>query len=411
MNKKDIILIVDDIPENLRVLGDILECQDYEVQVSTDGTAALKNAMAIPPPDLILLDIMMPVPNGFEICRRLKANLNTRAIPVIFLSALHESLDKVTAFKVGGVDYITKPFQTDEVLARVHTHLELHRQRQSLEIANTKLRQALLVEETLNRKLIEINEKLRRSELLKSRFLSSMHKEIDYPLGSIIAMANQLSTEELLQGQVKQLANRVQAEAFDLDFQIRNIFLAAELEAGDAQFTITLVDVRSILQDAIQILSRPNQNHATVYMEGDHEASFFETDAEKLKHIIVNLLSNAIKFSPAASQIRVCFRITAENFTLEVEDEGPGIPEEHREIIFERFRQLETITTHSHRGHGLGLAVVKATLDLLGGNIQLNPGLSGGSCFTVIIPRPIPANEDSYTSSNESLLYDDFEEK
>jgi len=125
MDEKHVILIVDDTPENLRLLGDMLEQEGYEVLVATNGPDALENAKASPAPDLILLDIMMPEMDGYEVCRQLKADPGLKGIPVIFISALGTADQKIRAFHEGGVDYVTKPFQVEEVLARVNTHIQL----------------------------------------------------------------------------------------------------------------------------------------------------------------------------------------------------------------------------------------------------------------------------------------------
>jgi putative two-component system response regulator len=134
LSEKHVILIVDDTPENLRVLGDMLEMEGYEVLVATNGPDALENAGATPAPDLILLDIMMPDMDGFEVCRRLKADPNLMKIPVIFISALGMSDQKIHAFGEGAVDYVTKPFQAEEVLARVHTHIQLKLHQDNLQM-------------------------------------------------------------------------------------------------------------------------------------------------------------------------------------------------------------------------------------------------------------------------------------
>jgi len=124
MDTKNVILIVDDTPENLRVLGDMLDQQGYEVRIATSGPNALENATAAPP-DLILLDILMPGMDGYEVCRRLKENDKLRRIPVIFISALAMPDQKTRAFQEGAADFVTKPFQAEEVVARVQTHLQV----------------------------------------------------------------------------------------------------------------------------------------------------------------------------------------------------------------------------------------------------------------------------------------------
>ncbi|MBN1872780.1 MAG: response regulator [Anaerolineae bacterium] len=136
--ERENILIIDDTPANLRLLSQMLGQSGYKVRAVTDGERALA-AIELNPPDLILLDIMMPGLNGYEVCTRLKLQPKTREIPVIFISALDEPLDKVRAFTAGGVDYVTKPFQLEEVLARVGTHLYLRKLQIDLEEANIKL--------------------------------------------------------------------------------------------------------------------------------------------------------------------------------------------------------------------------------------------------------------------------------
>jgi CheY-like chemotaxis protein len=135
MDNKHVILIVDDTPENLRVLGDMLDQQGYEVRIATSGPQALENAMASPP-DLILLDILMPGMDGYQVCGKLKENSALQRIPVIFISALAMPDQKTRAFKEGAADFVTKPFQTEEVVARVHTHLQVARmEKMTLELA------------------------------------------------------------------------------------------------------------------------------------------------------------------------------------------------------------------------------------------------------------------------------------
>jgi sigma-B regulation protein RsbU (phosphoserine phosphatase) len=141
-NSKETILLVDDTPDNLRLLSQILAERDYKVRAATNGERALQTAR-LDPPDLILLDIRMPGINGFEVCVSLKLNGKTRDIPVIFISALDDVADKVKAFEVGGVDYITKPFQYEEVIARVETHLALRRLQLELERSNRRMTQEL----------------------------------------------------------------------------------------------------------------------------------------------------------------------------------------------------------------------------------------------------------------------------
>jgi PAS domain S-box-containing protein len=153
------ILVVDDQPSNLRCLSNILTQRGYKVQRAISGQLAL-NAAKSSPPDLILLDIIMPEMTGFEVCKRLKANEQTRDIPVIFLSVLDEATDKVKAFKVGGVDYITKPFQVEEVLARIENHLEIQILQKQLELKNQVLQEEILIRNAAQAELQETKDSL-----------------------------------------------------------------------------------------------------------------------------------------------------------------------------------------------------------------------------------------------------------
>ena len=194
-NCKGNILVVDDTPANLHLLIDILSKQGYEVRPAPNGKFALSAAKGMPP-DLILLDIMMPGMNGYEVCQQLKADERTKDIPVIFVSAINEVLDKVKAFSIGGVDYITKPFQVEEVLARVQAHLAIRNLQTSLEKKNAELTTTLHQLKTTQAQLIQSEKMAALGQLI-----AGIAHEINTPLGAIRSSINNIAgffTENLL---------------------------------------------------------------------------------------------------------------------------------------------------------------------------------------------------------------------
>ncbi len=404
MNPSEKILVVDDEPmlrENLRAF---LEDIGFQVLEAGQGDVALELCLR-EHPDLVLLDINMPGKNGFEVCRSLKAHSELRETPVIFLSGLMETRDKLEAFTSGGVDYVGKPFQFEELEARVRTHLELRRQRRELEESRRSLERALFEARQVNRKLLEVNERLRQSEELKSHFIANMRNEIHDPLGSILGLADEIGDPRLPVEKGRSLASLIKAEATHLEFELRNIFSAAELEAGEASPSITKVDLESMLRDAAEAFAREAQAKTqTLVVKVSELGSPFPTDAGKLRIILANLLANAIEFSPAGGRIELRALGQDGDLVLEVEDQGPGLSEAERSVIFERFHQLEAGHTRLHRGQGLGLAVVKALADLLGGEILVDSEPGRGSRFICRLPPGTLAGGPGTSSFDGNLF-------
>lgn len=414
------ILVVDDNPNNLGVLSDLLQEQGYRVRVAQSGRRGLE-ASRHARPDLILLDITMPDMDGFEVCKALKADPGLAEVPVIFLSAHEGALEKVRAFEAGGADYIQKPFQVQEVLMRVRLQLrlaslqaELQSKNQDLEASNNSLREhaelvhhALFEAKALNRELIGVNEKLRQSEEIQSHFLARMRHEINNPLSAIMGLADQAFQQALGPEQVGSICGRIKAEASYLDFQIRNLFAAADLEAGATVPSVTRVDVASVLRNVMEAFSQEAQAKALkAHLEcaSDPLPLVFATDAGMLRIIAANLLANAIEFSREGQAIHLRAALDHDVLVLEIEDEGLGIREEDRSVIFDRFRQLEEGPTRSHRGQGLGLPVTKALVDLLNGTIDVGGKIGKGAVFTCRLPR-FTVLDESTTSSFEGNMF------
>jgi signal transduction histidine kinase len=388
VDKLETILIIDDDFGVRSVLATYLGDRDYRILEARSGPEGLSLA-AKGLPQLILLDINMAGMNGFEVCSRLKEDPATAGIPVIFVSSSPTTQDKVTGFQAGAVDYVTKPFQMIELATRVETHLKVHRQKRELERTSVELREALAGAHLLNRKLVDVNERLREAEALQSQFLATMRNEINNPLSGIMGLAEELGQVALAPEQVAHLAELIRAEAFNLDFQIRNIFCAGELEAGETTPAIALVEVGTLLRDVAQSFRKIAEARAirlSLEVDPAAEAAPFGTDPRLLGLVLLNLLSNAIKFSEDDGAVAVRAWLENDTLTVAVQDRGVGIREQDREAIFVRFHQLSTGGSRDHLGQGLGLSIVKALVELLNGRLQISGGPGVGSTFTVAIP-------------------------
>ncbi len=268
----------------------------------------------------------------------------------------------------------------------------------------------------LNRKLVEMNRKLEQSEALKSNFLSNIRNEINNPLNAIIGLAAQLA-EIVKKPEVSELVTMIFSEAFNLDFQLRNIFIAAELEAGEAVPNIEHVEVISVVLGVLENFSA----HATDRQvslrlspvgSDQAEKDFFPADAQKLQVIVANLVANAIEYSGPGSEVVVVLEQTDSALLIQVQDQGIGIAEADLKRIFDRFVQLDTGPTRAHLGHGLGLSVVKSLLDLMQGEIQVNSTPGVGSLFTVSIPAvPYDADGMTFAEGGNLFLFDQMDEK
>jgi len=278
------ILIVDDTPANLKTLTAIVSERGYQVRPAINGAVAL-NTTRKKQPDLILLDICMPGMDGYDVCRRLKEDQKTRDIPVIFISALDEAVDRVKAFELGGVDYINKPFQPEEVLARIQVQLSLRQMQVRLEQQNNQLQQA--------------NAKLKERDRLKSQFLANMSHELRTPLNSIIGFTGiilQGIVGELNDEQKKQL-NMVYGSAKHLLGLINDILDLSKIEAGKIEIIPSQFEVKELIQVVEKMVS-PMIEEKGLKLDittSDGIPPKIYSDKNRIKQVLINLLSNAIK--------------------------------------------------------------------------------------------------------------------
>ena len=379
------ILVVDDLPDNLRLLSGMLKEQGYRARPVPNGRLALRAARN-DPPDLILLDVDMPGMNGLEVCRQLKADDRTRDIPVIFVSGLGNTADVVKGLRAGGIDYIVKPFQAEEVLARVQTHLSLRRLQRQLEERNTQLREQAEA-------LARANAELDRAARVKDEFLASMSHELRTPLNAILGMS-----EILCEGVYGPLSEKqqkpvrtIEASGRHLLDLINDILDLSKIEAGKEELELAPVSVEAICKASLGLI-RQNafEKQLKVSSTLDSAVTVLLADGRRVKQILVNLLSNAVKFTPEGGEIGLEVAGDAERGAVHfaVWDTGIGIAAEDMERLFQPFVQLDSGLSREHTGTGLGLSLVQRLAEMHGGGVSVeSDGVPGkGSRFTVSLP-------------------------
>jgi signal transduction histidine kinase len=267
----------------------------------------------------------------------------------------------------------------------------------------------------LTKELKEVNKKLTESESLKSHFISNITNEIINPFTSILGLSKTiLEVKRNDWEKVYQMAKLIFTEAFSLDFQLKNIFAAAEIEAGETQPHFLNVDISNLISSIIESFrSIADKKHVEIIFHDEISAKTgkknFRTDAEKIQLMISNLVDNAIKFSSAANKVEIKAIVDDGNLIVAVKDYGIGISKENQKIIFDRFKRLDTGINSINRGHGLGLSINKAFLDMLDGKIEVNSQRLKGSIFTITIPESTMAVVEGFASEGNEFFFADNE--
>ena len=358
------VLVVDDNPNNLSVLVSLLRESGYRTLVAVDGESAIAQ-ITYAKPDIILLDVMMPGIDGFETCKRLKANPDSAEIPVIFMTALSDTIDKVKGFNLGAVDYITKPFEHEEVLARLHTHLTI---------------------QNLNLSLKQEIEERKRAEKALWVFLHAVSHDLRNPVtGMNMVIQNFLENPDeqitLSRGVLERMA---QSNARLLSL----IESLLESHANDIQ-GLTLkyqtAKLSDILQGAIYDLDPIlKKNHATLINQLGPDLPNANVDAMQVGRVFQNLIANAVNHNAPGLQLKISASLTPTMLLCTVEDNGTGISPEQCEQMFDLYAQGSS--KRRSLGLGLGLYICKQIINAHGGKIGVTSELNIGSKFWFTLP-------------------------
>jgi len=362
------ILVVDDTVDNLNLLSSMLGQEGYEVRPVPEGPMALR-AVQLEPPDIILLDINMSPMNGYEVCEHLKADPRTKDIPVIFVSALDETLDKVRAFSLGAVDYVTKPFQMPEVLARVRTHLQLRRTQRELEQSYSRL----LELEALRDNLVHMVVHDLRSPL------SALMFSLSFMRSGLEGTASREVLGDIEAGE---------AAARTMIGMANDLLDVSRLETDRLPVQRKDADLHDVVRTAVDNVRRMKPGREIlIECEGALPGCF---DADLIRRVIENLVSNGIKHTPEEHPLRI-EATGGEELRVVVRDRGDGVPEAYRETIFQKFGVAHSRHNDGYHSAGLGLAFCKLAVEAHGGRIGVDCSSGVGSAFWFVIPNQTSA--------------------
>lgn len=355
-NNNDIsILIVDDTPANLKILFAYLRQLDFRVLIAEDGEDALTKVQ-FANPDLILLDIMMPDMDGFETCKHLKADPKTCDIPIIFVSALNETVDKVKGFHLGAVDYIQKPFECQEVLARISVHLELNHTQKQLQQKNNELK----------------------------AFAHTVAHDLKNPLNAIKGFTELLveECETTCNAEVADYLRLLQQSNRQAINIIEELLLLAGLGNKTVQFN--WIDMPTVIEDSLQHLShliKQYQPHIHIQTENWTPIMGY---SPWLQAIWTNYLSNAIKYGGRPPRIDIGMTTTPTEIKYWVKDNGAGLSQAQQAQLFIPFANIG----QQHRdSHGLGLSIVQRIVEKCQGTVGVDSVVGEGSVFYFSLPR------------------------
>lgn len=359
MYKDSRILIVDDVYRNIQLAGIILQKDNFRFSFATDGESALRLA-GEGGIDLILLDIMMPGMDGYAVCSRLKNDVRTADIPVIFLTAMNDTESIVKGFELGAVDYLTKPFQAAELLARVRTHLRLRMTERSLREANAA----------------------------KDRFFSIIAHDLRSPFTALIGVSQFLKEgiDELEPETAKEMLGGIHSASRNAFNLLENLLEWARVQIGAIPIVIETVDLSSAARDNVQLLEmniRSKEISVENRIAGPLSA---RADANAVNTVLRNLLSNAIKFTPRGGAIELEAGSGDGRVYLTVRDHGIGMNAEQQESLFRIDARRSGRGTEREQGTGLGLILSHEFLQRSGGSISVESAPGEGSAFTVTLP-------------------------
>lgn len=376
------ILVVDDIGENLQVLGNILNKEGFDTSFALNG----KQALAIIEdtlPDLILLDISMPVMDGFEVCTILKKDERTKNIPIIFLTARTEIDNMVHGFTLGADDYVTKPFNTLELLARVKAHIDLKKSKDYILEQNKKLSDLV---DQLSKNNVELN-KLIAS---KDKFFSIIAHDLKGPVGNLNSFLNFMAehSDVITKEEFQKDLMSLQSSSKKIKDLLENLLTWARSQRGDIEYKPDKFNLFRLIQSNILLFESSVKNKKITLRNLIEENQTGYFDYEMIKTVFRNLISNAIKYTSENGFIIIIAKELERQIEITIKDTGTGMNKSVSQNLFKiDVKHFSTDGTNGEKGTGLGLILCKEFIDRHGGEIWVESEEGKGSEFKFTIPK------------------------
>ncbi len=354
MTHKPLVLIVDDNSQNIKVFGMILKKHGMNPAAANNGLRALEFVKR-KKPDLILLDIMMPEIDGFEVCKRLKQDTEFSDIPIIFLSAKTEKDDVIAGLELGAVDYVTKPFNEKELMTRINTHLELK----------------------------ATKDELKQSNASKDKFFSIIAHDLGNVFNGLIGLSNILLEKDVKNvNELMPLVKKSSEKGYNL---LKNLLEWSRVQTGRIKSMPIQLDLKSLVYQNISILgSQASSKQVTLFSEIENTMVF--SDEQMLNTVIRNLLSNALKFTPREGMVKISAQKEGKWVDILISDTGIGIRPEDIDKLFRIDESHSTRGTENEEGTGLGLILCKEFIEINGGTIRVESEYGKGSRFYIRLP-------------------------
>jgi signal transduction histidine kinase len=367
------------MPENIQVISGILYRKGVNIAIAQDGQEAL-NIATRNPPDLILLDVMMPGMNGFTVCEQLREHPETAHIPIIFLTARIQAEDVIKGFECGAVDYITKPFNPAELLSRVFTHLELKRAHDIITSQNYQL--------------TEQNQALNDANASKDKFFSIIAHDLRNPFNALLSLTDLLKSDlsRYSMDEIEYYINRIHQAAERSYTLLENLLEWSRTQTGKIRYAPQRAYLKLLVDESIRAIEPYAHSKGVTLTTSISGTLMLHADVKMLSTIVRNLVSNAVKFTNSGGTVTIEGENDNEWIRLSVSDTGIGIKPEHVERLFQIDTHHSTLGTAEEKGSGLGLILCKEFIERHGGTVEVQSELGKGSCFIVTLPKYVESD-------------------